>query len=494
MQGLILAPPPARQLSLFEQPDTHEASLYHAPSLPGFFTLNSRAAPGEKLTQRSYQNADLSKVLDLLLNGASYDGGDCYISQQSFTNKTRLAAHLMSLSGAYVDLDPYACVKGAAPDLAKQLCAIESPDDRAAFVLEYCDKRNIELPSLIVHSGRGLYLKWLLKQTIPRAALPRWNALENEFVKKFAELGADPQAADASRILRVCGTINQKAPHAHRHVRVLWTRPGTDGIHTFDFGPLCDSILPYTQEQAHAFKAKFEVWDTRRAAIDKSAAASVKRVIKSAQDPLSALSSSVLWWDRLSDIRRLIELRYGSAGIPQNHDQRNLFCWVVANALGHNVPHSRLYKEIVTVYREICPSYTETEIKSSASSILSRAKSGNLYKFKTGTLRTHFSITPDEERHLVTFGGGGKRKKEVNAGAMAFEKMAWLSPEEYAAETLRRQRESGKYAGRMKALSNEENRAIALSLRQSGMSIRGIADEIGVSVGSVHKWCKTLSD
>ena len=42
--------------------------------------------------------------------------------------------------------------------------------------------------SLVVHSGRGLYLKWLLKSPLPQAALPRWNAVQRELVSRLVRL------------------------------------------------------------------------------------------------------------------------------------------------------------------------------------------------------------------------------------------------------------------------------------------------------------------
>lgn len=47
----------------------------------------------------------------------------------------------------------------------------------------------------------------------------------------------------------------------------------------------------------------------------------------------------------------------------------------------------------------------------------------------------------------------------------------------------------GRASGKARAAASEENRARARLLRDSGMSYRAIAAELGVSAGSVHGWC-----
>lgn len=478
---MTLATYAPRQLDLFSEHLTHEAALYHHSAGGGFFTINQRA-PGEtKLVQSSYPNSKLVPVLEMVLLG--YGGGDCYVSQQNFTNRTRLSAHLLSLSGCYVDLDPY--IKNP-PPLALRLLAIDRPEDRADFVLNYCVERGIELPSLIVHSGRGLYLKWLLTTALPKSALPRWNAVQQKLTDAFSDLAADPAARDASRILRLCGTQNAKAQGENTAVRVVWTRPGAGAAPlSFDFDALCSAVLPWSQEEVRLFKTKQAVWDANKAAAARSLATLVRR----ASSP-GELSAATLWWDRLSDIRRLVELRYGAAGVPEASGQRNSYCWVVANALSYNVDSARLYSEMVSVFREICPSYTPAEVRTSASSILTRVRTGaERYKMTTQTFRSHFGIDDSEARQLVTL-GAGSRKKPVNEGVMGFERMEHLPHAEYQAETTRRRQAAAKYMHNVRALASEEQRAMALRLSTDGLSIRAIADELGASKSTVARWIK----
>ncbi len=53
-------------------------------------------------------------------------------------------------------------------------------------------------------SGRGLYVLWLLRPA-PRAALPKWAAVQKYLTATLADLGADPAAINAARLLRLGG-------------------------------------------------------------------------------------------------------------------------------------------------------------------------------------------------------------------------------------------------------------------------------------------------
>ena len=59
--------------------------------------------------------------------------------------------------------------------------------------------------SLVIHSGRGVYLKWLLKSPLPQAALPRWNVVQREIVSRLADFGSDPKAGSRLTTIRRSG-------------------------------------------------------------------------------------------------------------------------------------------------------------------------------------------------------------------------------------------------------------------------------------------------
>jgi hypothetical protein len=68
---------------------------------------------------------------------------------------------------------------------------------------------------------------------VPFAALPRWQACQRVLVKA---LQGDKMSADATRVLRVIGTVNSKTKSV---VKAEMLNP-----QRYDFDWLCDQILP----------------------------------------------------------------------------------------------------------------------------------------------------------------------------------------------------------------------------------------------------------
>ena len=237
--------------------------------------------------------------------------------------------------------------------------------------------------SLVVHSGRGLYLKWLLKSPLPQAALPRWNAVQRELVSRLADFGADPKARDASRVLRLVATCNTKQPDPElRKVRVLWVEEADGEPLLHDFERLAEAVLPFTRKEAEAIEA------------DKPAG----RVIQfngggQAEQQARRFSFETLHWDRVTDIRKLRQLRDSIA-----EGGRETFVFLMLNELaksGQVDAHNFQY-ETVSLARE-CDSFIEGSdwSRSTFSTLYRRVKEHvagqygrgqGLYKYQNQTL------------------------------------------------------------------------------------------------------------
>lgn len=70
--------------------------------------------------------------------------------------------------------------------------------------------KKIPIPNYVLDSGRGLYLIWRINK-VPSQALPLWKAVQDYFYNQLKSLGADRQALDSTRILRVPNSINSKS-------------------------------------------------------------------------------------------------------------------------------------------------------------------------------------------------------------------------------------------------------------------------------------------
>jgi hypothetical protein len=167
----------------------------------------------------SVERRDIRDCLEQLESDLS---GDAYFSLNSFFSgdgakfkDPRLRAPLRKqtalrrLNCCYVDLDSHKL----------GLSFEEVLRSVHALVVEEA----VPLPSVIVQSGRGTWLLWLLRhRRFPNRA-PKgdpirfqrnygwWRAIQQELNSRLIGLGADPSAKDGSRMIRVPGSINSKS-------------------------------------------------------------------------------------------------------------------------------------------------------------------------------------------------------------------------------------------------------------------------------------------
>ena len=132
-----------------------------------------------------------------------FDEDNVYITLNTFYKTYRRIECIKELNALFIDLDTYKT------DFTKEQILINLNENHF--------KQSIPIPNFIIDSGRGLYLIWLIKK-VPSMALPLWKAVEEYFYKTLKEFGADRQALDATRILRVPGSFNSKT---HTEVKII---------------------------------------------------------------------------------------------------------------------------------------------------------------------------------------------------------------------------------------------------------------------------------
>ena len=139
-------------------------------------------------SQWHYKYAEL-KDLDM-------SGENIYITLNTFYKPCRRLENIKELNTLFIDLDYYKTGKTKGQvlmDLEKNYF-----------------NQSIPIPNYVIDSGRGMYLIWLIN-SVPSQALPLWKAVQEYLYKQLKEFGADRQALDATRILRVPGSINSKS-------------------------------------------------------------------------------------------------------------------------------------------------------------------------------------------------------------------------------------------------------------------------------------------
>ena len=445
------------QLEIFTTID--EAHLYHDAQRPGFFSILQTIHSVKR--QRSYKLIEMPQVFDLLDTTR-----DSWMSQAEFFKPNRRVVNLWRVGLLFVDIDSY-----NVPGLERQPI-----DYLVGALLFYCDDLNIPAPSIVIFSGRGLQVKWLLDKPLPSAALPRWNACQRVLVDKLRHLGADPQAKDASRVLRLVQTTNSKNGETCRIVHI--TEDNTKPIkYSFDY--LCDMLLPFTREQIAQMRATRKEEKAVRQANYEAKQLHVVEGTKRAG--LKGFSGRQLAWHRLEDLRRLAELRGGyKAGERMQHlfwqlnflllsgvtNQNQM--WHEAAALARGIDSQWGYRtdELSTLYQKA------KEYEAGQQIDFNGKKYPPLYTPRNDTLINQFCITDDEQRKLRTIISRDiARERDAARDTARRRKAGAIKRAEYLSKATSRKKQ-------------------AIKLRFQGLTLRAIAHEMGVSVASVHNYLK----
>jgi hypothetical protein len=448
-----------------------EASLYHDPRSHGFFahivkrwhTREGRRQFG--MCQRSHRISALPYVIDHA--DARLDN---YISQAEFFKPNRRVVNLLRLNLSFIDLDIYRT--------APQWNGFASTPQMAGAVRQFCYDEHIPPLSVIAYSGRGLYGKYLYDGPLPRQAVPRWNAVQRRLVELFQPFGADARARDASRILRLMGTVNIKSGEIVRVLHVETENGGQPLRYGFDW--LANEILETDRGTVAEGRRQAEARRAAREAARRGQAAAERAVNTSG---LRKFDPQRLAWDRLEDLRKLADLRgWAKAGIPEGHREVYLFWATNFMLLSGATSPGEMFREVTALAREVCPGM-EAEARASLSTLYRKAQAhaagervefngknySPLYTPKNETLAEQFKITREEERELQT----------IISEAEALER-----------DRKRNARSENSVDRATYAETAEMKRAEARLLQAKGMKQREIAEQMGISVGSVNAYLK----
>ena len=429
------------QLSLFSS-ETEPASY-----LSGRGYAVVLAKKNEVVKQDFFRPDQLDQVCQLIGPDT-----DLWISQAVFTRQSRRTVHVSHLDLNFVDLDFYKDLDANPWALGKDEKAL------AAAICFFCRESGIPVPSLIIHSGQGLQLKWLYEASIPRRALPRWQALENNIVDQFKQYGADPQVKDASRVLRVVDSVNTKVNKVVKVVRAEMNDDGT--ICRYNFESLCEVFLPFSRE---------EIRKRREKQIIKYEKSTNKKVSGTAKD----FTFKTLYWGIVEDLRALLKLR---SGIEEG--MREIFTMVMLNylLLSRVIPPKDLFYEAAELAKEVDPRWNcrsesfrtlykkACQYNKGETVMFAGKEYPPLYTFKVSSLIQLLKISEIEQREMKVL----------------------ISDQEKKRRLIEKRRKKG-------MIPRDEYRAIAFSrkdrardLRRRGLSIRQIAKEMRLSKSAVQ--------
>lgn len=286
-----------------------------------------------------------------------------YISINTFYSTFRRLEYLKELKAQFIDLDIYKT------GFTKEQIIMHLEAD-------YFNK-SIPRPNLIIDSGRGLYLIWLLN-SVPSKALPLWKAVEEYLYSVLKPFGADRQALDPTRVLRVPGSINSKSKTT---VNVI-----EQYDYIYDLREIQNEYLPELEERKA--KKKGRPKKIRYIHMERS-----------------------LYYARIQDIIKLCELReYDLKG------HRELILFLYRYYLCYFLEDTqKALEDVLELNREFIYPLSETEVvratRSAEKVYLSKNKD---YKYKNKTLIELLEITELEETYMTTIISDKEFKRRKN--------------------------------------------------------------------------------
>ena len=374
-----------QQLSLFD--GLQEASTYHESDSRSYMAVCTQDVNG-KFHQWCVKPSGLAAHLDFLDPGNHMN---VWISLGEFSRPNRRIVNLTRMGVCFLDLDTY---KSSAHDWPRQKVL--------STIHEICRSAGIPSPSLIIFSGQGYQVKWLLSSYLPREALVRWNIVQERLLDLFKPLGADPSAKDAARIFRFIGTINLKSG---KKVEVACINGRTiDTAQTVDFEMLAQTLLPLDRQKKPVksdteAKAPLQV-------VSPGTSSAHSKIIK-------GINTRVLAWDRLHDLRQLAQIR---GGIGEG--MRNSYLLVVAcqMALSGLIYPQNFKSEVRALQAEISQDPKWLRDRDLLGSLQSRVDAHHrkekiefngklttpIYTYRTSTIINLLQITSDEQQQLKT--------------------------------------------------------------------------------------------
>ena len=363
-------------------------------------------------------------INDLSIN---LKGKDVYISQNTFNNKSRRLIHLKELKALYIDIDCYKM------NLSKEA---------VKYFMENDLYGQIPVPNMLIDSGRGLYYIIFLENTMAEE-LPKWQLVEKYLYEKLKHLGADNKALDATRVLRVTGTVNSKN---NSIVKV---------IDTYDYQYTLDEIIEnYIPEIIEDRKEKQKPKGVRKKGRKKKF--------------VSLFTLYKLYYTRFKDIKKLVEIRnYEMTGY------REVTLFLLRYFM--NVYHGDddlVMEEILEINNSFTEPLEKDEVFKATLSGATRATE-NVYKYSNDKLIKLLDITPLEQKQMATIISKTEKYYRNN-------------------KNRREQRRNKEGLTKREAdkLKNEER---ILELKKKKYTLKQISKELNLSISYVKKISMKMS-
>jgi hypothetical protein len=205
-------PPPQPELSIRHEqlslrfvkgnePDAHYSLVHQNQYGISFICQLSQGNLTNLLTIDPSKLSALQSLLEPIKNLI-----DVFYSPSEFRSTRRTIDQLAKVNAFFIDLDrklfkntpenqPY--------NWTNQINRIAAID----IIFRFVESRKLPLPRLIVWTGNGYHLYWLLENE-SHHCLPYWSLLQRDLIELLRPIGADPACCDPTRILRLAGSLH----------------------------------------------------------------------------------------------------------------------------------------------------------------------------------------------------------------------------------------------------------------------------------------------
>lgn len=375
---------------------------------------------------------------ELLQEIEQYEGAkDIYVSVNTFYIPQRKSSNVRHFRALYVDLD-----------VVKQTNM--TVDEAYNELMKRADEGIIPIPTIVNNSGNGLHVYWCIDD-VPKKLMPVWQQMQDELFKKLNDLGADPQATDVSRVLRVPGTVNSKN------------------------NVVCTTL--YINEKARY--SLFKLNDLYLHPQIKKPLRTVKKGEKQADK--TNFNAYTLNLARIEDLNTLIQLRdYNLTGYRNTifHLYVNWYCLF-------NRDYEQILDNCLAVNAQFRESMSEKEVAgyvkrglSAVERMISQGQMPLAYKYKNSTLIEKLAITEEEQKHMKTIISEQVKRERYNAKRRT---------EEF--KTARNEQLKSSRRNEQGLTSREQQKQELMKqvkeLKSQGLKYKEIAAQLNISVDTV---------
>ena len=418
---------------------------------------------------------------------------DTFFTINLFKKRSRKQEFLRWINAVYIDCD----FKDPTLSVA----------DKVALAKKVCLKKVGFLPSIMTSSGNGLHLYFLFTSPIKASGLVRWKLVQKEFCDRLQEIHADPKALDASRVLRLPGTINTKNNTRCSVVYFTRDKDDSDIVQRYSFDELADKVLPVervvikcrrktkAERQAEYLKKKAKREQQYKENLEKILKSLHAKNAKAGADSelskkMKLLSTNVM---RYTDLMVLLDMRSKATGVVPKGARNELLFWIMNFAcLAELVNSKNFYAEAEKIAQKIdcCWDYESNGNLSTLYGKLLQHEQGKtikvfnrdfptLYTPKNDTLIRRLIITDDEQNHLKTL-ISSEKLKERNKSKVK--------------QRREKQRRDKGIMSREEYLQRKEDKIKVVEYFKNFMTTKEMIKFLGFSRSSIYSYLKEIKN